>query len=113
MDFESNASDNGDGPAARQCEHAVCSGRSIVLRELLPQDLKLEVEELGEADAVKAARFLALVVGQAHARQMDVASRKSWLDDLLGRAHSKSLCVPSWLWFSVIELMGLHEPAYL
>jgi uncharacterized protein (DUF2252 family) len=92
--------------AARLCD------RSVVLRELLPQDLKLEVEELGEADAVKAARFLALIVGQAHACQMDAASRKSWLGDLR-RSHSKSLCVPSWLWLSVIELMGLHEPAYL
>ena len=47
--------------------------RSVVVRELLPQDLKLEIEQLTHAEAVHAARFLATVVGEAHARQMDRA----------------------------------------
>jgi uncharacterized protein (DUF2252 family) len=92
--------------AAQLCD------RPVVLRELMPQDLKLEAEQLREAEAVKAARFLALVVGRAHANQMDAASRKSWLTDLR-KARSKSLCAPSWLWLGVIGLMGIHEPAYL
>ena len=47
--------------------------RSVFIRELLPQDLKLEIDQLTRADAMKAAHFLAAVVGKAHARQMDPA----------------------------------------
>ena len=50
-------------------------GRPVVLRELAPQDLKLEVEQFTRAEAVQAARYLAFVVGRAHARQIDVAAR--------------------------------------
>ena len=53
-------------------------GKSVFIRELLPQDLKIELEQLTAPDAMKAASFLAGVVGKAHARQMDVATRKSW-----------------------------------
>ena len=31
----------------------------------------------------------------------------------LRRNHSKSLEMPSWLWSSVVELVGQHERAYL
>jgi hypothetical protein len=37
----------------------------------MPQDLKLELNELNPKEAMKAAAFLATVVGFAHARQMD------------------------------------------
>lgn len=37
--------------------------RSVVLRELLPQDLKLEMEQLTSAEAIASARYLARVVG--------------------------------------------------
>ncbi|TDN57748.1 DUF2252 family protein [Paraburkholderia sp. BL10I2N1] len=87
-------------------------GRAVVLRELLPQDLKLDAEKLGEADAVKAAHFLALVVGRAHASQMDGATRKSWLAELR-RSRERSRDTPSWLWLSVVELISIHEAAYL
>jgi len=52
---------------------------SVFIRELLPQDLKVEIEQLTVPDAMKAASFLAGVVGKAHARQMDEATCKSWL----------------------------------
>jgi len=45
--------------------------RSVFIRELLPQDLKIEIERLTIEDGTKAASFLAGVVGKAHARQMD------------------------------------------
>ena len=32
-------------------------GRSVVLRELMPQDLKLEIDQLSRAQAVDAARY--------------------------------------------------------
>jgi uncharacterized protein (DUF2252 family) len=86
--------------------------RSVFMRELLPQDLKLEIDQLTRAEAVNAARFLAGVVGAAHARQMDTASRKAW-HRKLAHNRSKRLHAPSWLWSSVVELMVSHEAAYL
>ena len=85
---------------------------SVFIRELLPQDLKVEIEQLTVPDAMKAASFLAGVVGKAHARQMDEATRKSWSNEL-DRHRSKSLEAPSWLWSSVVSLIGSHEIAYL
>jgi uncharacterized protein (DUF2252 family) len=55
---------------------------------------------------------LAAVVGRAHARQMEAASREAWQADL-HRHRSKNLDAPSWLWSSVVELMATHEAAYL
>jgi uncharacterized protein (DUF2252 family) len=86
--------------------------RSVFVRELLPQDLKVEIEQLTVPDAMKAASFLAGVVGKAHSRQMDGATRKSWSNEL-DRHRSKSLDAPSWLWSSVVSLIGSHEIAYL
>ncbi len=87
-------------------------GKSVFIRELLPQDLKIELDRLSVPDAMKAASFLAGVVGKAHARQMDVATRKSWSNEL-NRHRTKSLDAPSWLWSSVVALVGTHEIAYL
>jgi uncharacterized protein (DUF2252 family) len=56
--------------------------RSVFLRELLPQDLKVEIEEIGQKEAVKAARYLASVVGKAHARQIDAETRARWSEEL-------------------------------
>jgi uncharacterized protein (DUF2252 family) len=86
--------------------------RSVFIRELLPQDLKIEIERLTTKQAGKAASFLAGVVGKAHARQMDKATRKRWMKEL-DRHRSKSLDAPGWLWSSVVALIGKHEVAYL
>jgi uncharacterized protein (DUF2252 family) len=85
---------------------------SVFVRELLPQDLKLEIESLTIEEAMKSANFLASVVGKAHGRQMDEGVRKSWADNL-EKNRSKSLDAPSWLWSSVVSLIGSHETAYL
>jgi uncharacterized protein (DUF2252 family) len=86
--------------------------RSVFIRELMPQDLKLEVDQLSREEAVSAARFLASVVGFAHARQMDASTRKEFLASLRGH-RSKRLDAPSWLWSSVVDLAAIHEAAYL
>jgi len=86
--------------------------RSVFIRELLPQDLKIEIERLTVQDAMKAASFLAGVVGKAHARQMDEATRKGWFKEL-ERNRTSTLEAPSWLWSSVVSLIGSHEVAYL
>lgn len=90
----------------------VIAEKPVFIRELLPQDLKIEIERLTVPDAMKAATFLAGVVGKAHARQMDEATRKGWAAEL-ERHRSKTLDAPSWLWSSVVALIGRHETAYL
>ena len=87
-------------------------GRSVFLRELLPQDLKLEIDELTREEAVSAARYLAGVVGKAHARQMDSATRAEFRRSLTAH-RSRRLNAPPWLWASVVELAATHEAAYL
>jgi uncharacterized protein (DUF2252 family) len=87
-------------------------GRPVFLRELLPQDLKFEIEYLTEEEATKVAHSLALVVGKAHARQMDEGEKREWLKQLK-RNRSKTLDAPSWLWSCVVELAVNHERAYL
>ena len=86
--------------------------RPVVLRELMPQDLKLEMDRMTQDEAVATAQYLAGVVGRAHARQMDAATRKSW-KNVLSKGRSKSLEAPGWMWSSVVELVASHEAAYL
>jgi len=87
-------------------------GTSVFVRELLPQDLKLEIAHLNRAQAEEMAGYLAAVVGHAHARQMNAGDRKGWLSALQAR-RSRTLEAPSWLWGSVVELVATHEAAYL
>ena len=65
--------------------------KSVVVRELLPQDLKIELASLTSDDLV---------------------TRKSWQTDLL-KNRSKSLDAPSWLWRGTVDLLISHEGAYL
>jgi uncharacterized protein (DUF2252 family) len=87
-------------------------GKPIVLRELMPQDLKLEIDQFSRREATRAARYLAYVVGTAHARQMDGRTRHSWRKTLLDHRGS-GLDAPSWLWRSVVDLTARHEAGYL
>ena len=87
-------------------------GRSVVLRELMPQDLKLEIDQLSREEAVNSARYLAEVVGKAHARQMDASTRREFASSFKQRKAVR-LDAPSWLWSSVVELASTHESAYL
>jgi uncharacterized protein (DUF2252 family) len=84
-------------------------GRPVVLRELAPQDLKLEVEQFSRGEAIEAARYLAYVVGLAHARQLDRAAKRDWAKRLAPARGEEA----SWLWRSVVDLAGAHEIGYL
>ncbi|MEO8926546.1 MAG: DUF2252 family protein [Caulobacteraceae bacterium] len=86
--------------------------RGVVVRELLPQDLKLEIDSLTREEAMLAARYLGAVVGKAHGRQMDGATKGAWQGEI-GRRWPKGLDAPFWLWSSVVDLVGSHEAAYL
>ncbi len=86
--------------------------KPIVVRELMPQDLKLEISQFSRREAVEAARYLAYVVGRAHARQMDASTRSAWRGELKTR-HVGDLDAPNWLWSSVVDLAARHEAGYL
>ncbi|MBD8906772.1 DUF2252 family protein [Methylorubrum zatmanii] len=85
-------------------------GKPVVVRELLPQDLKLDVDQFSREEAVQAARYLAHVVGRAHGRQMEPAVRAEWRKTTMRGSDDGA---PSWLWSSVVELAGRHEVGYL
>ncbi|OWQ88186.1 DUF2252 family protein [Roseateles terrae] len=86
--------------------------RSVFVRELLPEDMKLELNHITADEARQVARYLAHVVGVAHARQMSAADKRAWAGEL-SKNLGKSLEAPSWLWNSVVDLVGVHERAYL
>ena len=87
-------------------------GRSVFLRELRPQDLKVELDRVTPAQAIESARYLAHVVGEAHAKQIDAPMRLAWYRQLR-RNRLKAVNAPSWLWSSVVALLIRHEAAYL
>lgn len=87
-------------------------GRSVFVRELLPQDLKFEFEHLTQDEAIEVAGYLAYVVGRSHARQMDGSAKAAWVAEL-GRKRTLTLDAPSWLWDSVVDLVASHEAPYL
>jgi uncharacterized protein (DUF2252 family) len=95
----------------RMCRGQILD-RAVFIRELLPQDLKVEIETLSRTEAIDVASFLAHVVGRGHARQLDAKDRRLWLAELK-KNRGKSLDAPSWLWNSVVDLIGIHESAYL
>ena len=86
--------------------------KPVILRELRPQDLKFELNDLTRDQAIRTARLMAGVVGRAHGRQMTGKDRQSWTKELRSR-HSKGLDAPRWLWSGVLDLAALHEAAYL
>ena len=87
-------------------------GKPVVMRELAPQDLKLDVDQFSRTEAVRAAHYLAVVVGKAHGRQMDGETGAAWRAAIL-EGSSGGAEAPSWLWSSVVELAGRHEVGYL
>jgi uncharacterized protein (DUF2252 family) len=87
-------------------------GKPAFVRELMPQDLKIEIEQLTADQATEVAGFLAGVVGKAHNRQMDRGARLQWRRELR-RNRSKTIDAPGWLWRNVVDLLAGHERAYL
>ena len=61
---------------------------------------------------MEIAHYLAGVVGHAHGRQMSAIDRKAWCAEL-ARRRSETLDAPTWLWSSIVDLVGTHEAAYL
>jgi uncharacterized protein (DUF2252 family) len=91
---------------------ATIVGKDVFVRELLPQDLKFELESLGEAEAMAVGNYLASVVGVAHARQLEPPTAAGWLE-VFRKGSAPNLKAPAWLWAAVVDLVALHEGAYL
>lgn len=85
---------------------------AVIVREIAPQDKKFEVGRLADDEICAIARYLGGVVGHAHGRQMDHQTWRSWTVELRN-ARRKKPDAPSWLWSSVIELLSIHDKAYL
>ncbi len=90
----------------------IIHGRRVVIRELRPADLKFELTGLTKVEAVATARMMASVVGRAHGRQMQKTDRVRWMKQLQG-SNARKLDAPRWLWNGVVDLVALHEAAYL
>ena len=88
------------------------SDRPVIIRELMPEDLKLEMEQFSRREGVSAARYLAAVVGKAHGRQMSTDDRTQWAADVVGR-YPADPTEASWLWTTVVAMLTRHEGAYL
>jgi uncharacterized protein (DUF2252 family) len=86
--------------------------RTVFVRELRPQDLKIDLEHVTADQARDVAQYLGNVVGRAHGAQLDRQQRKRWLAEL-ARNRPQSIEAPSWLWRSVVELVQAHEGGYL
>ena len=87
-------------------------GQSVFVRELRPQDLKIELDRVDADEAMAMARYLGAVVGRAHAAQMTSAQRSRWAAELEGNQPA-TLNAPYWLWRAVVELMQAHVGGYL
>ena len=87
-------------------------GKAFFVRELRPQDLKLDLDRLAAKEATEIASYLGAVVGQAHSRQLPKSERRKWLAELQ-KAHGRDLDAPTWLWRAVVDLLAEHEKAYL
>ena len=87
-------------------------GTAVFIREITPQDMKIEVNRLAGDEIQAIAHYLGGVVGHAHGRQMDRQVWRSWATGL-ARARKKHANAPSWLWSSVIDLLSIHDKAYL
>ena len=70
------------------------AGCPVIVRELMPEDLKLKMEQSTRREAATAAQYLASVVGKARGRQMSVEERKAWKADLQKR-HTSDLAAPA------------------
>jgi uncharacterized protein (DUF2252 family) len=74
--------------------------------------LKLEIDQVMRPEATISAHYPAGVVGRAHARQMNEPTRVRCAAEVT-RNRSKTLDAPSWLWSTIVELVAIHEAAYL
>ena len=91
---------------------ATMLGRSVYIRELLPQDLKVELDQITADEGRAVAYYLGMVVGRAHRRQLDVDQTRAWWTEMASH-RTKNIDAPGWLWQALVELVAVHEHGYL
>ena len=87
------------------------NGRPVTVRELAPQDLKIDADQFSRGEAVRVAGHLAAIVGRAHGRQMALPDREAWAGVILAPGADEG--APRWLWSAVTDLLGRHQSGYL
>lgn len=86
--------------------------RPMVLRELAPEDLKIEPDHLPPLAMNAIAAYLGWVLGESHARQMSADERRQWRGRLQ-QSRSAQVDAPSWLWQAIVDALASHERGYL
>ncbi len=86
-------------------------GHRCLLRELMPQERKVECAALEAAELADVARGLAHVVGRAHGRQLAAKEARSWCEDVSEKRVAGT--APRWFSRALAPLVGIHESAYL
>jgi uncharacterized protein (DUF2252 family) len=98
-------------PFLGQCMHAsTLLGRDDFIRALMPQDLKLELDQLTREEATSAARYFADDRWRG-ARSADGRGDTKTVATATGSSPFKEREAPSWLWESVVQLVAIHELA--
>jgi uncharacterized protein (DUF2252 family) len=87
-------------------------GKSFFVRELMPQDMTLDIRQLHPREAAELALYLGYLIGRAHVQQMEEDVWRAWRTELR-RAQPKSLDAPRWLWSATLLLLADLETAYL
>ncbi|GAC1543644.1 MAG: DUF2252 domain-containing protein [Polyangiales bacterium] len=86
--------------------------RPVFVRELRPQDLKFDLEVMDAKTAIEIGAYLGGVIGVAHGRQLEPADCAKWVAEFR-KSTAKRSDAPAWLWAAVVDLVALHEGAYL
>lgn len=84
----------------------------VIVRELMPQDMKLDIRRLQPKQARRVADYLGAVVGHAHARQLSAGDRHAWHREVI-RGRSKTTHAPAWLREAAIGAMHELDVAYI
>lgn len=87
-------------------------GTPVIVRELMPQDMKLDIRRLQPNQAQRMADYLGAVVGYAHARQLSAEDRQAWHREVV-RGRSKTTHAPAWLRDAAIGVMHELDVAYI
>ena len=107
---------------ARATSHRRSAARMLAASLLEPLGVHSRAVSAGSQGRARSHRrrrrprgryYLGKVVGRAHRRQLRRRrDPRLWLAELT-KHRTKNLDAPSWLWRALVQLVGLHEHAYL
>ena len=83
--------------------------KAVFVRELLPKDLKFELNSLEEDEALAIAHDLASVVAVAHARQLDARACAKWLEGFR-RGSAQNMLAPEGAYLEHCRKHALNAP---